>query len=129
MRILKDKKGAAIETAIVFLILVFSFCFILTATSLLGAKRAKLEQDKNTLRLEQEQLTEDFLAYLSDPEGTDSFSDYSQDKYQGYVIEETSETGGDTSLTVKRNGEVVLYLLGGTDAEGNAVLKSCKTTQ
>ncbi len=46
-RILKNKKGIALENAILFMVIVFSFCALLTSLTLFGHYQTKL--DKITL--------------------------------------------------------------------------------
>ena len=43
-KILKDKKGAALEMAILFMVIVFCFCTLLTTMTLTARSRIKLEE-------------------------------------------------------------------------------------
>ena len=43
-KILKDKKGAALEMAIIFMLVIFCFCTLLTTMTLTSRSRIKLEK-------------------------------------------------------------------------------------
>lgn len=126
MRILKDKRGAAIEMAILFLIVIYSFCLLISMTSLLGVQRSKIERLENGAAIEREQLAEDFVAYVADG-GAESFLAFSADKYKGYEMEESTDAGGMVLLTLKKNGKEVLWLAA-VKTQAGARLHYCKTT-
>lgn len=61
MRILKDKKGLALENAILFMMIIFSLCFLLASFALIGHYQAKIENIKIIQRVELDQIGEDYL--------------------------------------------------------------------
>lgn len=133
MRILKSKKGVALETAILFILVIFSFCFLISTASMLGAQNLRTTKIRNEVMLEREQLAEDFLDYVAhynDPYTL--FANYaeSKGKYTEYVMEESLNADGVENrikLTLKKNGEAVLYLSAEKVPSG-ANLLYCRTT-
>ena len=107
MRILKSKKGIALENTILFMMIIFSLCFLLASFTLIGHYQGKIENIRITQRVELDQIGEDFL---QDPNG---FT-YTDDKYSCSV--ETVDTNYQV-LTVKSGENVVLYVK--TDNAGN----------
>ena len=63
-QIFKSKKGIALETAILFLIIIFSFCAMLTSMSIIGHYQAKIEKNNFLNYVELEQIGEDYLSFL-----------------------------------------------------------------
>ena len=93
-RILKNKKGIALENAILFMVIVFSFCALLTSLTLFGHYQTKLDKITLTNKVALEQIGEDFLA------------DDMKPNYENYTLEINENT-----LTVTNtNGTVVLYV-------------------
>lgn len=101
---LKSKKGMAIEHAIVFLIVIFTFCALLTSLTMYGHYRTKLDSTVLLNRVTAESIGEDFLAGATQDELTA--------KYENYAC-----TVSDNILTVKRGESVVLYVE--KDGSGN----------
>ena len=100
MRILKDKRGIALETAILFMIVIFALCFVVMSLALRGTSDVKLDGDLLLLRVELDQIGEDFLESVKSGEEFDKH-------YENYTYEVNNST-----LTVKRLSAdtVVLYV-------------------
>lgn len=96
-KILKDKKGMAIESAIIFMIIIFSFCALLSSLTLWGHYQTKLDNTVLLNKVTVEQIGEDFLSGATQDELTT--------KYENYAI-----TLSENILTVKRSDTVVLYV-------------------
>lgn len=101
---LKSKKGIAIEQAVVFLIVIFAFCALLTSLTMYGHYQTKLDNTVLLNRVTAEQIGEDFLAGKTQDELTE--------KYENYAC-----IVSDNILTVKRGENVVLYVQ--KDGDGN----------
>lgn len=67
-KVFKNKKGAALEMAILFMVIVFCFCTLLTTMTLTARSRIKLEKVYFNLDLDNDpnadEIVEDCLAYL-----------------------------------------------------------------
>ena len=95
MKILKDKRGVAIETALLFMMIIFFLCLTLMFITIQGHNESEREIEALEKRVEIDRIGEDFLA------GRTDFSDENYD----------CELDGNT-LTVKYKGSdnVVLYV-------------------
>lgn len=76
-QILKDKKGLALENAILFEIIIFSLCFLLTSLTLIGHYQVKIENLTLLNDVEIEQIGEDYLASVKAGEAlTKDYTNY-----------------------------------------------------
>lgn len=102
-RILKSRRGAAVETAIVFLISIFAICALLTVIALTGNAQMQLENTLLSSKVEVEQIGEDYLAALKAGKEIPS-AEYKVGKYSAQVSD-------DGVLTVENSkGTVLLYV-------------------
>lgn len=60
---LRDKRGAVMESALLFLLVVFLLCFLLTLVALGGHASTEIAEVRLAQRLQIEQIAEDFTAY------------------------------------------------------------------
>lgn len=60
-QILKSKSGVAIENAILFILVIFSLCALLTSLTLIGHYQVKYEKNLLIQDIEIDQIGEDFL--------------------------------------------------------------------
>ena len=117
MRILKSKKGIALENAILFLMVIFSLCFLIASFTLIGHYQGEIEKVQLAQRVELDQIGEDFL---KDPDG---FTDKSE-KYSCYpttvveTIDDVEVKYGVLRVEIGRDSEVVLYVKVELDSEG-----------
>lgn len=63
-RFIKSKKGFALESAILFMVAIFSFCFLLSTLTISGHNRVKLEKIKMENDINLDYIVEDYLAYI-----------------------------------------------------------------
>ena len=63
-KVLKDKKGAALEMAIIFMLVIFCFCTLLTTMTLTSRSRIKLEKVFFNLDLNEDLVTEEIIEDL-----------------------------------------------------------------
>lgn len=79
-QILKCKKGIAIENAILFMVIIFSLCALLTSLTLIGHYQVKIEKMTLLNKVDVEQIGEDYLAYLQS-EDTEKVFSIENEKY------------------------------------------------
>lgn len=69
-KVLKNKKGAALEMAILFMVIVFCFCTLLTTMTLTARSRIKLEKVYFNLDLDEDpvpnDIAKDMMSYFDD---------------------------------------------------------------
>ena len=61
-RILKSKRGMALENVILFMLIIFSLCALLTSLTLIGHYQVKIEKTTLLQDVEIDQIGEDYLA-------------------------------------------------------------------
>lgn len=116
MKILKNKKGMALENAILFMLVIFTFCALLTSLTLYGHYQTGLEKVMMTNRVELDQIGEEYLTYLNN--GT---NDNFQSENADYDISTENNT-----LTVKnKNDKIILYVQASIDGGNITVEKWC----
>ena len=62
MKYFKNKRGLALENAILFMVIIFSLCALLTTFAVIGNRRAKIAKETFLERVATEQILEDVLA-------------------------------------------------------------------
>ena len=62
MKHVKNKRGLALENAILFMVIIFSLCTLLTTFAVIGNRRAKIAKETFLERVATEQILEDVLA-------------------------------------------------------------------
>ncbi|MBQ3012941.1 MAG: hypothetical protein IJD74_05320 [Clostridia bacterium] len=62
MKILKSKKGIALENALLFMMVIFSLCFLVSSFALIGHYQGEIENIKIAQRAELDQIGENFIA-------------------------------------------------------------------
>ena len=101
-QMLKSKRGMALENAILFMLIIFSLCALLTGLTLLGHYQVKIEKMTLLNDVEIEQIGEDYLASVK---AKTTFTD----TYENYAYEVSGN-----ALTVWRktdeNKKAVLYV-------------------
>ena len=63
-QVLKSKSGMALENAILFMLIIFSLCALLTSLTLIGHYQLKIEKTVLLHDVEIDQIGEDFIANL-----------------------------------------------------------------
>lgn len=116
-KILKSRRGVALENAILFMILLFSLCALLTTLTVIGHNRLTLENNAQLRNAEIDQIGEDYIYSLKS--GDDSLSKYIG-KYYYEIIEENNVS----ALTVwggtdKETDSVILYIEAEKTVDGN----------
>ena len=101
-QMLKSKRGMALENAILFMLIIFTLCALLTSLTLLGHYQVKIEKMTLQQDIEIEQIGEDYLASVK---AQTSF----EQTYTNYAYEVSGN-----ALTVWRktdeNKKAVLYV-------------------
>lgn len=111
MNILKSKKGVAIENALLFMMIIFGLCFLVSFVALIGHHQYRLDKTLIMNRVELDQIGEAFVESIREPR---EFT-YTSAKYDWSVGTE----GSDKVLTVtSKSGESVLLYVK-VDGAGN----------
>ncbi|MBO4666656.1 MAG: hypothetical protein J5666_00815 [Bacilli bacterium] len=119
-KLLKDKKGVALETAIIFMLIMFSFCTILFIVGYKEKTRDDFGNTNMNLPYRIEQIGEDF--YNDCLEGNGADFAYDNDYYYGTV-----EVKGGTkySLTVVEKFSYKIVLEVDVTIDTNKITKWC----
>lgn len=132
-RLISTNKGIALESAIIFMTITFTFCFLLTSLVLYGRYQIKVEGIQMDIYVAREQVGEDFMAYLcADESASETFAAYMIDNninYENYTCEEKKTQDLDITryeLTVlhkdSENDTVVLYIQAEKTAQNKVTL-------
>jgi hypothetical protein len=115
-QILKSKRGIALESAVLFMLIIFSLCALLTSLSLIGHYQLKIEKTVLLNDVEIDQIGEDYLASLKS--GEEKFTE----SYENYEYKVDGN-----ALTVwrknDREGVALLYVEAEVNGEQVDVLK------
>ena len=106
-RILKNKRGVAMESAVFFMLVMFMFGFLLTAVAMTAHLRVKVNNNIITREMEIEQIGENFVSMddIAFAEYLAEKSNYSIDTDNSSYTDENNKT-----LTLKRNTSTVLKI-------------------
>ena len=139
--LLKSKRGVALESAILFMTVIFSFCFILTSLALIGRNRARLDSIYAENCVFAEQIGEHFVGYLdsldTDTPSADGFIDRLSTlgidlEGAGYSLSVDTAAEDETcTLTVRDGGEdgaTVLYIQANLSGESAALISWRRTS-
>lgn len=138
-RLISTKKGIALESAIIFMTITFTFCFLLTSLVLYGRYQVKVEGIQMDIYVAREQVGEDFMAYLcANESASETFAAYMTDNninYENYTCEEKKTQDLDITryeLTVlhkaSENDTVVLYIQAEKAAQNQVTLITWQTS-
>ena len=116
MRRLKSKRGVAIESALMFMMVIFFLCLSVTTVVLAGHNRVDRAEDALLERVALEQIGEDFRTHVRTTGEGASFT-ASNAKY-------TCEVAGKT-LTVKEQESVVLFV----EVDGDGAILQWRYTE
>ena len=134
--LLKSKKGISLESAMLFMMIIFSFCFLLASLAIYGHYQVKIDSLLAEHYADKEQIGEDFVAYLQVADiqeaavaaGPKTFAAYLEEnsiQYENYSCEEVKTQDVNIAryeLTVTRgsdeNATAVLYIKAEKTAEG-----------
>lgn len=76
-RVLKNKRGIALENAILFMLLIFVLCALLISMALIGNYQVKIENMTLLRDVQIEQIGEDYLSHVAAEESFDElYEDY-----------------------------------------------------
>ncbi|MBQ9735722.1 MAG: hypothetical protein IJV96_02940 [Clostridia bacterium] len=101
MKSLKNRRGLALENAIIFMVIVFSLCTLLTTFVLVGTRRTQMSKNALLERVALEEILEDFLA---DPTAHPA-DEQSRPDYPDYFYTVTPKDDGTYLLTVFKQTE------------------------
>lgn len=106
-KLLKNKRGMAIESAILFMLIVFMFGFLLTGVAMVSHLRVKVNDTLLNREMEIEQIGEDFVRMNETDEK--SFNEHIKANFSGNYTAAIA-TNDNKTLTLTRNDSVVLYI-------------------
>lgn len=102
MKTLKNKRGIVLENAIIFMLVIFALCFVLTTITLTNYYQARIDLIKLENKIQVDQIGEDFLKSIADKtEFTQIYDGYS---YNCDVNDNTF------TLTVTQQNTTKLYV-------------------
>ena len=99
-KLLKNKRGIAMESAVLFMLVMFMLGFLLTGIAMTAHLRVKVNNSILSREMEIEQIGEYFLHSTEQ-----TCTDYINGLNGNYTYEIQNNT-----LTLKRNNKVVLYI-------------------
>lgn len=133
--LLKSKKGISLESAVLFMMIIFTFCFLLASLALMGHYQVKIDSLTAFHYAQKEQIGEEFVAYLQSAGEEDTPEDFAaylaenSISYENYSCEEVKTQDDDIirfELTVKRGSNEsavsVLYIKAEKTAEGQVAV-------
>ncbi|MBQ2736900.1 MAG: hypothetical protein IJF26_05675 [Clostridia bacterium] len=120
-QIFKSKRGVAIENAIMFMIVIFFLCALITSLTLLGFHEVKLEKALLLRDVEIDQIGEDFLASIEAKQAFNETYDKYAYKVDGNVLKVWREK--DTDKTV------VLYVEAELTADNQVNVKAWRYSE
>ncbi len=133
--LLKSKKGISLESAVLFMMIIFTFCTLVTSLVLRGHYQVKIDSLKANHYAQKEQIGEEFVAYLQsagEEDTPEDFAAYLAENsiyYENYSCEEVKTQDDDIiryELTVKRGSEEsaasVLYIQAEKTEEGQVTV-------
>lgn len=103
-KLLKNKRGMAIESAILFMLIVFMFGFLLTGVAMVSHLRVKVNDTLLKREMEIEQIGENFV-YMNEQQFEDMIG-----RFNGKYNHTANFTDDNKTLTLTRNDSVVLYI-------------------
>lgn len=101
MNILKNKRGIVLENAIIFMLVIFALCFVLTTITLTNYYQARIDLIKLENKIQVDQIGEDFLKSIAD------HTEFTQ-TYDGYLYTCSDNDDGTFTLTVTQQNTTKL---------------------
>ena len=107
LRRLKDRRGIAIETALLFMMVIFSLCALITTVAIIGRRQTKFENNMLVYKVEVDQIGEDFIYCI---ENNKNIKDL-EAKYSAYTLDVIDDNNIVTlTVTKKANSSVALFV-------------------
>ena len=73
-KIFKNKRGVALENTLLFMLVIFSLCALLTNLTLIGHYQTRINKLTLENEVELEKIGEEFVAYVKSNQQTDKFT-------------------------------------------------------
>ena len=105
-QIFKSKRGVAIENAILFMIVIFFLCALITSLTLLGFHEVRLEKALLLRDVEIDQIGEDFLASVEAKQAFNETYDKYAYKVDGNVLKVWREKDTDKTVVLYVEAEL-----------------------
>lgn len=85
-KILKNKRGVALENTLLFMLVIFSLCALLTNLTLIGHYQTRINKLTLENEVELEQIGEDFIAVVA------AKQEFTQKEYDNYIAQPVAST-------------------------------------
>ena len=106
-QIFKSKRGVAIENAILFMIVIFFLCALITSLTLLGFHEVRLEKALLLRDVEIDQIGEDFLASIETEQAFNkTYDKYAYDIINGNILKVWREKDTDKTVVLYVEAEL-----------------------
>lgn len=123
-KILKNKRGIAMESAVLFIVTIFSFCSLLTMLSVIGRNQLDIENMLLVREVEVDQIGEYFLGgklkgmlydgpnenHYPEPNANLTTGYYKIDGEKYYYCEEDKENENILCVYARKGGILLLYV-------------------
>lgn len=119
-----DRKGIAMESAILFMVVIFSLCTLLLSVSLIGRTQTRIDKNLALSQVGQEQMGENFLIALQNGEPP---ATYETEKY-ACTTATTPEGRYTLTVRLKDTNATVLYVEAAKEGDTVRVHRWSKTT-
>ena len=103
-KILKSRRGVALENALLFMLVIFSLCALLTSLTLIGHFQTRINKLTLENEVDLEQIGEDFVASVK------AGQTFDEDAYTNYACETLTE-GNQYFLSVGHKSDTQQVLL------------------
>ena len=120
MKILKNKRGIVFENAIIFMLVIFSLCFILTTITVINHYQAQNEINTLKRKVYLDQVGEYFLEYLQNEVDTKNVNEFNPttDNFEVFMQEKIKDSpyssnygDYDYEITYQDNNNTIRYTL------------------
>ena len=116
LKALRDRRGIALESAIIFMMVIFTLTALLTGLTLLGHLQVSLEKTTLMNDVKLESIGLDFVAYLESGDAV------SPDEGEGFDSESYREQGFACFVGEAENGAYSLTVFSYTEEDGNGTV-------
>lgn len=96
-KILKSKSGVALENALLFMLVIFSLCALLTSLTLVGFFQTRINQLTIQNEVELEEIGEDFIAVVA------AKQEFTGREYDNYIAEPVASADTEAMVVWNKN--------------------------
>lgn len=128
LSLVKNKKGAALMTAISFMTIAVALCAIITTFILAMSKTSSSYTSVNENKIIADQIAADYLDYMNAKLtiSPSSFGDYVSSTYRGYTAETTSSPISCVAYETGSSSPLITIVVEQDQGQGNSTYKYTK---